>query len=115
MSKEKIEVQGLIKLFADNLPEKELVRNDITYFPGAELKLTGIKNWKGKPLQDDLTYPIEVPVVKYFHHEKNMRLAWLKSGLQGIYTYLEPFIGPDHLKNLKHSFMQARKNNMINA
>src|SRR5687768_10957140 len=60
-----IEIDKFVKKIAARLPERtELVRNDKTLIAGSELKLTGVKEFKGKPIQDDLVYELEVPVMK---------------------------------------------------
>lgn len=119
MGKGKIDIEIVIQDFAKVLPEHEMVRTEISYIKGSELKLTGVKNFKGEPLQDDFLYQLDVPVLaatrledgkpvlKIIDHKHRLRVAWLKYGLQGMYNYLEPYIGAKQLAMVKQKFMKA--------
>lgn len=101
------ELDKFIAQMAPKLPERSRIRMDITYITGAELKLTGFKDYKGKPLVDDTVYELDVPVEKVHNHKFRMRLAFLRYGMQGVYEYLENYLKPDSLLLFKQRFMSA--------
>lgn len=101
------QLEELVLAFTDVLPDYKSVRSELVYFTGRELRLTGVKDYKGEPLQNDAAYGIEIPVLQPMNHKKNLRAAWLKGGLQGIYNYLEPYLGQDQLKRVKDFMMRA--------
>lgn len=116
-----VSIDRFVKEIAARLPEKvEHVRDDITYMPGSELKLTGIKSFRGKPIEDDVLYEISVPVVKgkfdgsqpvikRVDHEQELRRAYLAKGLPGIYSYLAPYLSSESLKRVKDTFMKVER------
>lgn len=67
---------------------------------GRELKLTGYKEIKGKPIEDHKLYKIPVPLTVNVVHKKKLRLAWLRGGPPAIRTYLERILKPDDLKKI---------------
>lgn len=130
----KLEIDKFVKAIAARLPEKvEHIRNDKTFILGSELKLTGVKEFNGEPIQDDLAYEIEVPVyagkfeteyqkrddgtaypihtptIKRADHEQELRRAYLAKGLPGIYSYLKPYLSEESLQRVKDTFMKAAK------
>jgi hypothetical protein len=100
-------IEHIIKTFADKLPEFENVGQEKVYYSGKELKLTGVTSFKGKPLKEDRAYGIKVPILKPIDHHTNLRLAWLKGGLQGLYNYLYPHISEEQMKMVQYYFMHA--------
>lgn len=67
---------------------------------GRELKLTGYKEIKGKPIEDHKIYKIPVPVSEKVDHKKKLRLAWLRGGKPALRTYLERILKPADLKKV---------------
>lgn len=123
-------IDHFINLIADKLPEYEFLRMEETFMTGRELKLTGVKNYKGKPIQDDATYSIELPVMKGMvemleyqgmkvenhipkpiDHKQLLRKEWLAHGLPGIYKYLGKYLTPEALIQVKNTFMKVSTNN----
>lgn len=122
---EKVSIDQFVKEVASRLPEQvELVRNDKTWILGSELKLTGVTEFRGKPIQDDLAYELEVPVyqgkfemhgdqmtptIRRADHEQELRRAYLAYGLPGIYSYLTPYLSKQSLQRVKDTFMRVTK------
>lgn len=67
---------------------------------GSELKLTGYKEIKGKPIEDHKLYKIPVPATIEINHKKKLRLAWLRGGPPAIRTYLERILTAADLKRI---------------
>lgn len=101
------DISRFIKEISGRLPIHQQVGSDRTYFMGAELKLTGITTLKGKPILDDGSYAVEMPILKKLDHESALRRAWLAHGIQGIANYLEPYIGREQAKLVKETFMSV--------
>jgi hypothetical protein len=106
--------------------EVELLQVDKAPMFGFELKLTGVKSFKGEPIKDGVVYEIEVPVykgimvehhvdgdtvhtpaVRYTDHKHLLRIAYMKNGLYGIYNYLGKYMAPDQVDKVKKYFMHA--------
>jgi hypothetical protein len=101
-------IENCIEQIADKLPEFKHIRMDVTLISGFEMKLTGAKcDPKGQPFEDDAMYELQVPVVQPLDHKRSMRLAWLSHGLQGLYGYLDEYLSPSQLKQIKNHFMNA--------
>lgn len=100
-------ITRLIELITPKLPLYKVVGRDDTFFSGRELLLTGVKDFKGKPIMKDHTYTIDMPRIYFYNHERNLRIAWLAKGLQGAYDYLEPFMSPESLLKLKNRLMHV--------
>lgn len=122
----KIDLDRFVKEIAVRLPEqREHVRNDKTLILGADLKLTGVKEFRGKPIEDNVAYELEVPVykgkfesagdgvmyptIKRADHEQELRRAYLAKGLPGIYSYLAPYLSKESLQQVKDTFMKVSK------
>ena len=100
-------ITRLIELLTPRLPLYKVVGNDVTYFTGSELMLTGIKEFHGEPLERDKAYSINMPRIYYHNHEHKMRQAWLASGLTGVFDYLAPFLSEASLMTLRNQFMHV--------
>lgn len=103
-------ITRLIELIAPRLPIYKVVGKDVTYFTGSDLRLTGVKDFHGAPLEDDKAYSIVMPRIYYHNHEHKMRLAWLANGLTGVYDYLAPFLSEASLNKLRNQFMHVSEN-----
>lgn len=90
---------------------------------GFELKLTGVKDVDGKPIEDGKLYTIDVPVYRgrefknsltdeYWHevgftdHRKQLRDVYLSKGLLGVYSYLRKYMAPSEVEKVQKYFMQ---------
>lgn len=100
------EVREFISVIAKKLPVFQHVGNDYTYISGAELKLTGIKEFAGKPLVDDHSYQLEVPVYKRLKHEAKIKREFLVKGFSGLYAYLAPYLSEAQMNEVMHHFMR---------
>lgn len=100
-------ITRLIELITPRLPLYKVVGQDITYFTGSELMLTGVKDFKGEPLERDKAYSITMPRIHLYNHEHKMRIAWLAGGLQGVYEYLTPFLSEASINTLRNQFMHV--------
>lgn len=122
MKEVKEEIESFIDQMADKLPMQfEHLRNDITHITGRELLLTGETHKNGKPIDITATYEMEVPVIKgtmnedgfpvpkAIDHRHLMRLAWLRHGLRGIYSYLGDYLTIDQLDQVKDFFMKRNE------
>jgi hypothetical protein len=117
----KIDMEQVINDFVNVLPQHEMVGTEVMPFTGKDLKLSGIKTFKGEPLKDDTIYPLDVPVLtatcledgepvlKVIDHKHKMRVAWLTGGLRGFYQYLEQYLSAEQLTAVKKHFMKASK------
>lgn len=120
----KIDIDRFVREIAAKLPEeREQVGKEKTYIMGRELKLTGVKEFRGEPIEDDVAYELEVPIfkgkfepdhtgalrpaIRTTDHEQELRRAYLAKGLPGIYAYLKPYLSEESLQRLKQTFMQA--------
>jgi len=119
----KEEIESFINQMADKLPMQfQHVRTDITHISGAELLLTGETHKNGKPIDATATYEMEVPVIrgqinedgfpipKAIDHRHLLRLAWLRHGLHGIYSYLGDYLTIEQLDQIKVFFMKRNLN-----
>lgn len=105
-----IDINKHIRELAVELPYFEFIRMDHSWMLGAYLKLTGVKDFKGEPIEDLELYQIEVPVLKKLtteHHEQSMRTAYLIKGLPGLYEYLSRYLTTAQLQMIKNYFMRA--------
>lgn len=115
---EKLNMENIILDLAKALPEHEMIRKDVVAMTGKDLKLTGVKNYKGEKLNDDTIYPIDVPVfkaiklqdgepvLKVIDHRHHLRTAWLRNGLKGIFEYLEKYMTADQIFKIKKYFIR---------
>lgn len=103
-------ITRLIELLTPRLPLYKVVGEDVTYFTGSELLLTGVKDFKGEPLERDKAYGISMPRIQLYNHAHKMRLAWLAHGLTGVYDYLAPFLSEASLNKLRNQFMHVSEN-----
>ncbi len=120
-------IHQFIDLITEKLPEYEYIRTDTTCMSGRELKLTGVKNFHGQPIDDHETYSIDLPVMKGMmveqdvegmkiethipkpiDHRQRMRKEWLAHGLQGIYKYLEQYLDAGQMSMVKNTFMKVQ-------
>lgn len=126
MTKVKEDIESFINQMADKLPmEFQHVRTDVTHITGAELKLTGETHKMGKPIDPTATYEMEIPVIKgmmnedgfpvpkVIDHKHLMRLAWLKHGLNGLYSYLGDYLTQSQLLQVKAFFMKRTINEKL--
>ena len=102
-----MDIEKFIDLIAQRLPDFTRIGTDTFFFSGKELKLTGVKEFKGKALVDSDTYGVDFPRLKKMNHRKKMRDAWLANGMQGVYDYIEPYIGYEQLEKVKSHFMKV--------
>jgi hypothetical protein len=100
------ELRTILKTVSNKLPERKVIRYDDTYWQGEDLLLTGIKSVKGKPIVKGETYKLGLPVYHVYNHEHKITIAFLAHGMQGVYNYLEPWIGEAKLKEVKRNFMR---------
>jgi hypothetical protein len=124
--------QNAITRFIDQVAEvlpaepEKLIRMEVAPMRGSDLKLTGIRDFKGKPIQDLEIYQIDVPVYegtwiqghvdpvnigqyavpKYVDHRRELRLSYLKHGLQGIYSYLGKYMAEKEVDKVRKTFMR---------
>lgn len=78
-------------------PLKMPVRKSYETMRGSELKLTGYKEVKGKPIEDDKNYKIPTPATVPVDHKQKLRLAWLRGKQAAVRTYLERILKPSEL------------------
>ena len=120
----KEEIESFINQMADKLPAFEQVGNEKTWISGREMLLTGLKLESGEPIDKDGSYELQVPIlkgvfingepsIKPIDHKHKMRLAWLKSGLAGIYSYLNDYLTPAQLNQVKLFFMNRNANEKL--
>lgn len=113
----KEEIEVFINKMADKLPEFEHVDNEKTWISGREMLLTGLKMQSGEPIDPDGSYEIEVPIYKGamingeavnkpIDHRYKMRLAWLKHGQQGLFSYLRDYLTEAQMNQMKFFFMK---------
>lgn len=67
---------------------------------GSELKLTGYKEVKGKPIEDHVMYKIPTPIIVPVDHRWKLKLAWLRGGKPAVKTYLSKFLTAAVLKEV---------------
>lgn len=67
---------------------------------GSELRLTGYKEVRGKPIEDHKIYTIPAPYSVKVDHNKKLRLAWLRGGKLAVKTYLAKFLKKDELQKV---------------
>jgi hypothetical protein len=71
----------------------------------------------GEAIDPDGSYEIEVPIYKGtivngeavnkpIDHKYKMRLAWLKSGQQGLFNYLRDYLTSSQMDQMKLFFMK---------
>lgn len=101
------DIESFISQISDRLPPFKQVGNDVEYYFGKELKLTGVSHFKGVPLDDNEIYSVDMPILQSIDHKTALRNAWLRNGLQGIYNYIQPYIGMEQLNLVKQHFMKA--------
>lgn len=105
MKKINPDVDKFIDQMAPKLPARTFMRMDVTYITGAELKLTAVKSYKGKPLEDNKVYELDCPVEKVHNHKFRMRLAFLREGFIGLSSYLEKYLTPNSVVKFRQRFM----------
>jgi hypothetical protein len=76
------------------------VEKSFEIMKGSELKLTGYKEVKGKPIEDDKTYRIPSPVVIQVDHKWKLTLAWLRGGKPAVRTYLSKYLKAKDLEKV---------------
>jgi hypothetical protein len=86
-------IDEFIKIVAPKL-KMPVVRSFET-MKGSDLKLTGYKEVKGKPIDDHKIYKIPTPAVVKVNHERKLRLAWLRGGRQAVRNYLNRYFKVD--------------------
>lgn len=99
------DIDKFIQQMSLKLPERTFIRMDVTYITGAELKLTAIKDYKGKPLEDEKVYELDCPVEKVHDHLFRMRLAFLRQGYIGLANYLEKYLTLESFEKFKQRFL----------
>jgi hypothetical protein len=116
-----INIDKFINEIAPRLPfNPKIIRYDKTAFTGAELKLTGVTEYKGEPIQDDKAYVLDVPVyearmegdqpvIKSPDHREELRKVFITKGLIGVYGYLRPYLSEASLKQVQDHFMKINK------
>ena len=102
-----LNITKALKTIATKLPDRKIIRYDQTWISGKDLLLTGVKEYKGEKIDPKRSYMMQVPVYRMINQEHKLRLAWLANGLQGVYNYLEPWIGEERLKQVKQNFMRV--------
>lgn len=85
-------IDEFINIVAPKLPLYDVKR--ITEpMSGADLKLTGYKEFNGQPIEDDKIYDLPVPVYgKKHNHRHKMCLAWLRGGANAVAAYMRKFM-----------------------
>lgn len=84
-------IDEFIKIVAPKLklPTKKVYDHIV----GSELRLTGVKDVKGKPIEDSKTYKMleHIEIVDW-DHERKLKLAWLRGGKLAVKTYLKKWL-----------------------
>jgi len=113
-------IDTIIDALAEKLPIMlDHVRDDRTFILGRELLLGGFKKFHGETIDPLATYQMDVPVVKgeivdgtvspkIIDHKRLLKLAWLRNGLPGLYSYLAPYLTAEQLTTIKDYFMKAK-------
>jgi hypothetical protein len=76
------------------------VQKSFDLIKGSELKLTGYKEVKGEPIEDDKTYRMPVPVVIQINHKWKLTLAWFRGGKPAVKTYLAKYLKVEDLEKV---------------
>lgn len=100
-----------IKDLAKALPESQYTTRETDRIKGSELLLTGVKEVDGEPVKPEEYYTMKNPVLHEVNHERRLRKAYTKYGLEGIRQYIKRFIKPGKealLKEILHQLDMMR-------
>jgi hypothetical protein len=73
---------------------------------GSDLKLTGYKEVRGKPIEDHIFYKIPVPVEIKIDHKKKLQMAWITKGRAGVRAYVSRYIPKGKEESLELVMLQ---------